>query len=358
MARASRLQAEHSGLDLAQASDVAANADGGVVVQECLRESHDRVGERCRLQRRLVRAGTHLCGDERRDHGHDSRLHLSARRGDHPQRGLALALDEPPQRRARGDAAVEAVERVKQCLGALAARAAACFREHRFGRPDDHLAYQLLARAEPAVDGRAAEPQLGGDRLHVHAQPAQVAVHDQRQHILARGCRAPATARRSDAGQPDRHTAELAADVQPRVRALARAVAPAVFAQLAPWAPSTGVISLAQRPALELAPVLADPRPAPLVLLEDPRDLGNIGACVRVAAAVDAAGVLTGGGHDPWPADALRGSAGLHYALPVLRVDIRRALASGARPLLAVDPGGDPIAPDALPPRAPLAFGA
>jgi len=168
-------------------------------------------------------------------------------------------------------------------------------------------------------------------------------------HVLEVVCR--------DARELDRLAGELAPDVQPRVRALARAIDPVVFDQLAPWAPSTGVISLAQRPSVELEAVLADPRPSPLVLLEDPRDLGNIGACVRVAAAADAAGVLTGGGHDPWHPDALRGSAGLHYALPVLRVDARRAIASGDRALLAVDPDGDPIAPDALPPRAVLAFG-
>ena len=45
--------------------------------------------------------------------------------------------------------------------------------------------------------------------------------------------------------------------------------------------------------------------------------MGNMGACVRVAAAADAAGVLTTGDNDPWHPDALRGAAGLHYALPV-----------------------------------------
>ena len=45
--------------------------------------------------------------------------------------------------------------------------------------------------------------------------------------------------------------------------------------------------------------------------------MGNMGACVRVAAAADAAGVLTTGGNDPWHPDALRGAAGLHFALPV-----------------------------------------
>jgi TrmH family RNA methyltransferase len=138
--------------------------------------------------------------------------------------------------------------------------------------------------------------------------------------------------------------------------ALAREVPTEVFAQLAPLTPSTGVISLAERPAIDLAAALADSRPAPLVLLEDPRDLGNMGACVRVSAAADAAAVLTTGGHDPWHPDALRGSAGLHYALPVARLPDGLPPAPD-RPLLALDPAGDPLDPATLPPRAILAFG-
>jgi TrmH family RNA methyltransferase len=93
------------------------------------------------------------------------------------------------------------------------------------------------------------------------------------------------------------------------------------------------------------------------VLLEDPRDLGNMGACVRVAAAADAAGVITTGTHDPWHPDALRGSAGLHFALPVVRAAGLVELTGGERPLVAIDPAGEPLAAGGLPPRALLAFG-
>jgi RNA methyltransferase, TrmH family len=62
--------------------------------------------------------------------------------------------------------------------------------------------------------------------------------------------------------------------------------------------------------------------------------------------------VLTTGMHDPWDPAALRGSAGLHYALPVARVD---AVEPRGRPLLAVDPEGEPL--DTIPARAVLAFG-
>jgi TrmH family RNA methyltransferase len=154
-----------------------------------------------------------------------------------------------------------------------------------------------------------------------------------------------------------RLAAELAPDVREPIAALARPVQPGVFDQLAPFAPSTGVISLARRPVHDLAAVLADERPAPVVLLQDPRDLGNLGACVRVAAAADAAGVLSTGTHDPWHPDVLRSAAGLHFALPVMRVDGIEQLADRDRPLLAIDPAGDPLVPAELPPRALLAFG-
>jgi len=168
----------------------------------------------------------------------------------------------------------------------------------------------------------------------------------------------------------------LAPDQAARMHELARPVSPETFDQLAPLPPTTGVIALARRPAVDVAALLAvgsgagggerdhgrghDRGQRPLVLLEDPRDLGNMGACVRVAAAADAAGVLTTGSHDPWAPDALRGAAGLHYALPVARLDALDALGdpgARARPLLALDPGGEPLAPRELPPRATLAFG-
>jgi TrmH family RNA methyltransferase len=167
-----------------------------------------------------------------------------------------------------------------------------------------------------------------------------------------------------DVGALDRLSAQLAPDQAGRMHELARAVPGDVFEQLAPLPPTTGVISLAERPAVDAAAVLGSERPGPIVLLEDPRDLGNMGACVRVAAAADAAGVLTTGSHDPWAPDALRGAAGLHYALPVARLERlddvgagRATSAPGRRTLLALDPDGEPLVPQELPTSALLAFG-
>jgi TrmH family RNA methyltransferase len=160
-----------------------------------------------------------------------------------------------------------------------------------------------------------------------------------------------------DPGALDQLAERLARDQRERIARLARPVDAELFSKLAPLVPTTGVISLARRPRVDAAAVLADERAAPVILLEDPRDLGNLGASVRVAAAADAAGVLTTGGHDPWHPDAIRGAAGLHYALPVMRLDASEPLPRGDRPLLAVEPGGEPLVPAELPPRAILAFG-
>jgi TrmH family RNA methyltransferase len=98
---------------------------------------------------------------------------------------------------------------------------------------------------------------------------------------------------------------------------------------------------------------VASPTGRPLILLEDPRQLGNVGAAVRVAAAADIAGLVTTGRADPWDPAALRGSAGLHFALPVGRI---QTLVT-QRPVLGLTPDGEPLRPAELPSDAVLAFG-
>ncbi len=117
--------------------------------------------------------------------------------------------------------------------------------------------------------------------------------------------------------------------------------------------PRGQVVAVARRPALpDPDTVLAGP--GHVVLLEDPRHLGNLGAAVRVAAAAGAAAVMTTGRQNPWHPDALRGSAGLHFALPVYHL---RAIRTGERELVALDPDGDPLTPTDFPRAAVLAFG-
>jgi TrmH family RNA methyltransferase len=151
------------------------------------------------------------------------------------------------------------------------------------------------------------------------------------------------TAISSDVPLLERLAAELAPELE--LAGLVAAVAPAALGRRAPH---TKVLAVARRPRFDPAALPA----RRVVLLEDPRNLGNVGAVVRVAAAAGAAAVLTTGERDPWDAAALRGSAGLHFALPVGRVD---PLGLGVRPLVAVDPAGEPLS--TLPTEAVLAFG-
>jgi RNA methyltransferase, TrmH family len=147
---------------------------------------------------------------------------------------------------------------------------------------------------------------------------------------------------------------ELAPDLARALPDRVSRVTEEVLAQLVPQAPRTGVVAIARRPRVDVPAMLADPRPAPVVLLEDPRNMGNMGACVRVAAAADAAAVLSTGSNDPWNPEAVRGAAGLQFALPVAAV---RSLPESDRPLVAIDPEGEGLRPSDLPPRAVLAFG-
>lgn len=150
--------------------------------------------------------------------------------------------------------------------------------------------------------------------------------------------------------------AELAPDLTAILGTLLTEVTEELYRELSPRPPDAGVIALARRPSHHATTILADPSPGPVVLLEEPTHLGNLGAAVRVAAAVGAAGLLATGEHDPWHASALRGSAGLHFALPVVGVDaLPEAL--GDRPLVAVDPEGEPLQEVGVPDRVLLAFG-
>jgi TrmH family RNA methyltransferase len=152
----------------------------------------------------------------------------------------------------------------------------------------------------------------------------------------------------------DRLAADLAPDLAGSLAGRVASVDAGELERMVPHAPRTGAVAIARRPTVDVAAALADARPAPVVLLENPRTMGNMGACVRVAAAAEAAALLTTGDNDPWSPEALRGAAGLHFALPVAAVG---GPPSGERPLVAVDPGGDAISLRELPPRCVLAFG-
>jgi TrmH family RNA methyltransferase len=143
----------------------------------------------------------------------------------------------------------------------------------------------------------------------------------------------------------NRLAARLAPDIAAAIATLARPVVST---------PMPGsVLAIARRPVVDL-PALLSCGQAPVIFLERPTQLGNLGAVVRVAAAAGAAGVLTTGVHDPWHPHAIRGAAGLHFAVPVARIE---ALPPCDRPLIAIHPEGERLSVGRLPTDAILAFG-
>lgn len=139
------------------------------------------------------------------------------------------------------------------------------------------------------------------------------------------------------------------------VRTLAERLAPDVVelllerAVVGEVAHHTGVSARGAVPAPDRSVLAA--RTSPLVLLDSPRSPGNAGAVIRVAAAAGASGVAFTGSLDPWHPTVLRGSAGLHYAQPVLRVSPDELTG----PLVVLDAEGDPSA--ALPDDGVLVVG-
>ncbi|GGX93697.1 TrmH family RNA methyltransferase [Streptomyces minutiscleroticus] len=149
---------------------------------------------------------------------------------------------------------------------------------------------------------------------------------------------------------------ELAPDVRDALDALLVEVSDARLRDLVPRPHPTSVAALAVRPSREanLRALARTPRSAPVVVLDDPRNLGNAGAVIRLAAGFGATGVVTTGTLDPWHPTVVRGGAGLHFATAVERTAAGE-LPSG--PLFALDPEGEDIRGVALPDDAVLAFG-
>ncbi|WP_051838524.1 TrmH family RNA methyltransferase [Streptomyces sp. NRRL WC-3742] len=149
---------------------------------------------------------------------------------------------------------------------------------------------------------------------------------------------------------------ELAPDVEKALDALAVELPERTMRALVPRLHPTGVIAQAVRPSAEAnrEALARRPRQAPVVVLENPRNLGNVGAVIRLAAGFGAAGVVTTGEVDPWHPTVLRGSAGLHFATAVERVGLAE-LPEG--PLYVLDPEGEDIREVPFPDDALLAFG-
>ncbi len=157
----------------------------------------------------------------------------------------------------------------------------------------------------------------------------------------------------ADSALAARLAEELAPDLAPRLAGLLLPLSAALFAELAPQPPETGILAIARRPKTDWMRHL-EAGTGPLVLLDHPAHARNLGAAVRVAAAADAEALLTLGPLDPWHPTAVRAGAGLQFALPVARIP---ELAEVGRPIVALDPEGELLEPARIADDAILAFG-
>ncbi|WP_199550231.1 RNA methyltransferase [Streptomyces sp. N35] len=150
--------------------------------------------------------------------------------------------------------------------------------------------------------------------------------------------------------------ADLAPDVAGALAARAVDVPDDVLRTLVPRLHPTRIAALAVRPSrtARLAALSDTARRAPVVVLDQPRNLGNAGAVIRLAAGFGATGVVTTGPLDPWHSTVVRGAAGLHFATAVERLSVPELPAG---PLFALDPEGKDIRSYVLPDDALLAFG-
>lgn len=147
---------------------------------------------------------------------------------------------------------------------------------------------------------------------------------------------------------------QFSPDLTDAIKGSTTVVSQELFHQLLRDWRRTEVLSIARRRIVSADSVLKKRRDTPLVLLEEPSHHGNVGAVIRVAASAGASAVVTTGKHDPWHAEALRGSAGLHYAVPVAH---KTSLGAHRGPLIAFEPAGDTLGLGGIPRDAILAFG-
>ncbi len=144
----------------------------------------------------------------------------------------------------------------------------------------------------------------------------------------------------------------LAPESIPGIEGVLQVVSRERFTRLSQRSLSSPLLSICARPDDDIDAVLSA-RARPVVHLDRPRNPGNVGAVVRVAAAADL-GAVTVTGQDPWSPVAIRSATGLQFALPVALMELPT---STGRPIVAVDTDGEPLDTRTLSPDSILVVG-
>lgn len=144
----------------------------------------------------------------------------------------------------------------------------------------------------------------------------------------------------------------LAPESIPGIEGVLQVVSRERFTRLSQRSLSSPLLSICARTDQDIAAVLGE-RARPVVHLDRPRNPGNVGAVIRVAAAADL-GAVTSSGQDPWSPVAVRSATGLQFAVPVAQMELPT---SSGRPIVAVDIGCEPLDTGSLSPDSILVVG-
>ena len=126
---------------------------------------------------------------------------------------------------------------------------------------------------------------------------------------------------------------KLAPDIAKEIERVTE-IETSVFSTLSPRIPRTRILAIAQRPARDI------PNAGKLVLLDNPRDLGNVGTIIRTSAAAGIDAVLITGAIDPWHPTVVLSAAGLQFALPCIQIELNQL---PSLPIITFDERGDDL---------------
>jgi TrmH family RNA methyltransferase len=148
-------------------------------------------------------------------------------------------------------------------------------------------------------------------------------------------------------------TERLAPEVLDTIAGMLQVVSRERFGHLCQRSLSSPMLSIAPRPARDTSG-LWNAGSRPVVFLDRPRNPGNVGAVIRVAAAADVDAVVVSGTVDPWSPVVLRSGTGLQFALAVTRGELPL---DTDRPVVAVDVGGEAVGAAPFAPGSVLVVG-
>jgi len=199
-----------------------------------------------------------------------------------------------------------------------------------------------------------AEREIARRFVHAYSDPERVVLEGVHPaiHALRFGAQL-GLAVTSDPGRLFAIVTRLAPDTRPAIDDVLHTVEPALFRRLTPRTLSSPLLSVAARPRQDLTAVFV-PDGKPVIFLEGPRNPGNVGAVIRVAAAADVSAVVVSGRVDPWSPVTIRSATGLQFAVPVGTADLP---AGGDRPIVVLDANGEPFGAAPLDPSSVLVVG-